>query len=131
MPIPYHKYQEYLRSYKWKKFRQLALEHAHHKCSKCGTTYKLEVHHLTYDRLGHEKLHDVAVLCMVCHERAHNPTEKDLREQYEHHLKTRELRPTNHALFNVNDKTGRITRKITRRRPQHKVTLEDFTGDET
>lgn len=129
MRIPYHKYQEYLRSYKWRKLRQLALEHTHHRCSSCGSTYKLEVHHRTYDRLGNEKLSDLQVLCMICHQRAHNPTAEDIRQQYEERLKVMETRPTNPYLFNVNDKTGRITRKITTRRPKYIPSIEDFTLD--
>jgi len=31
----------------------------------------LEVHHLTYDRLGDERMDDLEVLCPDCHRKAH------------------------------------------------------------
>jgi len=32
---------------------------------------RLDVHHLLYDRLGHEKLSDLIVLCRLCHNAFH------------------------------------------------------------
>jgi 5-methylcytosine-specific restriction endonuclease McrA len=31
----------------------------------------VEVHHLTYERLGEERLTDLVALCRSCHEREH------------------------------------------------------------
>lgn len=126
----YQKYHDHLRSYKWKKLRTLALEHAGHKCTKCGSTYKLEVHHLTYIRLGKEQLRDLQVLCMVCHERTHNPVEQTVHELYEYTMENRAKALANPTMFSVDDKTGRILRKVTTRRPKPVVRMEDFTLDE-
>jgi 5-methylcytosine-specific restriction endonuclease McrA len=47
------------------------------KCCVCGKPaskcrYGLQVHHLTYDRLGHEDvLHDIVSLCGKCHKMIH------------------------------------------------------------
>ena len=40
-------------------------------CEDCGCHRALQVHHLTYDRYGHEEPTDVLLLCRECHERRH------------------------------------------------------------
>ena len=37
----------------------------------CGVKHRLQVHHLTYERLGNERDEDLKVLCWACHEREH------------------------------------------------------------
>jgi 5-methylcytosine-specific restriction endonuclease McrA len=66
--------QRYMASKRWKQLRQDKLQQADHKCELCGTTpdkHKLDVHHLTYQRLGGELLSDLQVLCYQCHGKAH------------------------------------------------------------
>jgi hypothetical protein len=41
------------------------------KCSLCPRTCELQVHHLNYERLGHERKKDVIVLCVRCHNDLH------------------------------------------------------------
>jgi phage terminase large subunit GpA-like protein len=44
---------------------------AGNKCAHCGRgSSKHEVHHLTYERFGHERMADLVVLCESCHETA-------------------------------------------------------------
>ena len=43
-------------------------------CEDCGRRRTLQVHHLTYDRYGHEEPTDVLMLCRDCHERRHGRT---------------------------------------------------------
>jgi hypothetical protein len=65
----------YLSSPHWREFRQLALDFHGRRCFRCG--YKglfLNVHHLTYERLGNEHISDVVVLCRDCHRREHGIT---------------------------------------------------------
>lgn len=64
-------YDEYMASDRWQVKRQDALELAGWKCEKCGHKERLHVHHLTYDRFGHERLSDLRVLCESCHDRDH------------------------------------------------------------
>lgn len=80
-------YEDYLRSDHWQRIRHMALERAVGRCQNSGCHYRLlsreelaecpprgyglDVHHLTYDRLGHERLDDVLVLCRRCHGAAH------------------------------------------------------------
>ena len=72
-------YREYLQSEHWKKFRTRVLI-IRNRCEICnlGNSWSrffygqsLNVHHLTYETLGHEKDTDVAVLCVACHAREH------------------------------------------------------------
>ena len=47
--------QRYMATKRWKQLRQDKLEQADYRCELCGTTpdkHKLDVHHLTYKRLG-------------------------------------------------------------------------------
>lgn len=63
-------YDDYLLGPHWVAFRKRVLE-GRPNCESCGAVKSLQVHHLNYDRLGDERLEDVAVLCLDCHERAH------------------------------------------------------------
>jgi 5-methylcytosine-specific restriction endonuclease McrA len=64
-------YERHLRSKPWKALRERALRRAGSRCEspQCSSSVSIgvEVHHLTYERLGHERLSDVIVLCRPCH----------------------------------------------------------------
>lgn len=60
-------YAEYLQSDLWAGVRTAALRRAGYRCSACGASRTLEVHHTTYDRLGGEAWGDLTVLCHSCH----------------------------------------------------------------
>jgi restriction endonuclease Mrr len=65
-------YRDYLRTPEWRRTRAAALERAGRCCSLDVThTEDLEVHHRTYERLGHELATDVVVLCRKCHRLHH------------------------------------------------------------
>ncbi len=70
-------YERYLRSDWWLHRRREALFRAGQKCERCGwiepprSRLRLEVHHLTYVRLGREWPDDLVVLCPDCHATAH------------------------------------------------------------
>lgn len=66
-----YKYRSYLKSDEWKSVRRRKLFDADFKCERCGRLTGLEVHHKTYDRLGAERMEDLAVLCRVCHRQEH------------------------------------------------------------
>jgi hypothetical protein len=72
-PLTYRpKYDEYMRSKTWKKVRLWRIELAVGKCEKCGGKNGLEVHHLTYERIGAERKEDLQVLCDSCHKHSHH-----------------------------------------------------------
>lgn len=60
-------YEDYLLSPEWRVLRRLALEAVGHRCVICDGTRDLQVHHRNYERLGHERLPDLTVLCDDCH----------------------------------------------------------------
>jgi len=47
--------------------RNRALRLASYRCATCGARRGLEVHHVTYERLGAERDDDLRVLCAACH----------------------------------------------------------------
>jgi 5-methylcytosine-specific restriction endonuclease McrA len=65
-------YKQYLQSDYWKELRETKIMESNGRCQKCKRTSNLQVHHLTYDRKGCERLSDLMVLCERCHEKAHN-----------------------------------------------------------
>lgn len=63
----------YLGSPYWHAFREAVLEKIGKRCELCDETDGIELHHLSYARLGGEHAEDVAVLCHTCHDDAHCP----------------------------------------------------------
>ena len=72
-------YQNYLLGDHWRAFRLKVLAERR-ECQECGIDYRkavklyrqwLNVHHLTYERIGQEKPADVEVLCYGCHMKQH------------------------------------------------------------
>lgn len=64
-------YAAYLRTPHWAEVRAASLAYAEHRCQLCYSPDRLEVHHRTYERLGHERPADTIVLCASCHEWHH------------------------------------------------------------
>jgi hypothetical protein len=61
-------YLAHLQSPAWQRMRELKFAEAGHCCERCGKAGPpLEVHHLTYERLGHELPGDLKVVCHECH----------------------------------------------------------------
>lgn len=67
----YKKLQTRLRRPSWKKLRQTILERDKYLCQRCKKTKARDVHHLTYDRLGHELQSDLMSVCRPCHRKIH------------------------------------------------------------
>ena len=74
--VPPHHFQPrknrmwYIRTDHWKALRREARKRDGNRCVECGATERLEVHHLTYERIGRERLEDVVTLCQPCHAEA-------------------------------------------------------------
>lgn len=64
--------QAYLHSFEWRTLRQQVLLRDNYACQSCGAKQNLEVHHITYEQLGKEKLTDLVALCSKCHNHVHN-----------------------------------------------------------
>lgn len=66
------RYLSYTASGAWKARKAKALARAGYRCESCGRgDVPLEVHHWSYERLGHEEDGDLDVLCHPCHDRIH------------------------------------------------------------
>ena len=78
------KYEDFLNTMYWRIIRGYKIRKAGRKCSLCGGTEDLRVHHARYDRHGLEHLydvsmHDLIVLCKDCHHKFHDiPSENSL-----------------------------------------------------
>ena len=64
-------YADYIQSADWRMRRNRRLRIAGWRCERCGDGRALEVHHLTYARLGREWDQDLEVLCGDCHHGEH------------------------------------------------------------
>lgn len=60
-------YLTYIRSPAWRERRKQALRRAGNRCQVCAETRRLQVHHVSYANLGHERDEDLTVLCFWCH----------------------------------------------------------------
>lgn len=68
------KYLNYLKSAEWQEIRLHLIEKRNWTCERCGKQKKrLQIHHLTYDRLYNEKESDLMVVCPSCHHDIHFP----------------------------------------------------------
>lgn len=71
-------YKNYIRSSEWKSKEQERKQIDNFKCVCCGrdeshTRYGLQVHHITYQRLGNENIwNDLVTVCGSCHKKIHN-----------------------------------------------------------
>lgn len=64
-------YREYLVSDHWFAFRDYVFSKKGYRCELCRATECIELHHLTYARLGHERIEDVRPLCRLHHRQQH------------------------------------------------------------
>lgn len=76
--VPYEPYTEkinyddYIKSNRWAKKRFERLRIDNFQCAKCGSAKNLNVHHITYERLGEEEMNDLITLCNRCHQEVHS-----------------------------------------------------------
>lgn len=62
-------YEKHLKSAQWKNTRRDLFRLRGEKCETCGKrSPNLEIHHLTYERLGKELASDLKIVCKQCHE---------------------------------------------------------------
>jgi hypothetical protein len=70
--LGYSSYDEYLRSAHWKRLREAHRRWSGEPTCFCGETDGLQLHHLTYERLGEERMADLRWLCKSCHNMVHH-----------------------------------------------------------
>lgn len=64
-------YDAYIASDAWRCRRDLYILAHDYACFRCHATRRLELHHLTYERLGAELDGDLCWLCASCHVQQH------------------------------------------------------------
>lgn len=70
----------YMKSDRWRKKRVKVLDRDGHKCVQCKRgDGPLQVHHLTYERYGNERLDDLVTLCERCHSTEHEWLKRGVR----------------------------------------------------
>lgn len=65
------RYEAHLASPEWQDLRQRVMERCRGLCEGCRLRRAVQVHHLTYERLGNEMLFDLAAVCLICHAMIH------------------------------------------------------------
>lgn len=78
-------YAVYLQSPEWRKRRDVAVKAAGGRCQLCYSAQFLQVHHRTYDRIGHEDSGDLTVLCARCHKKFHGITATGGKDRTAHY----------------------------------------------
>jgi hypothetical protein len=73
-------YPKYLLSPHWRQFRKDYLKNHPRVCLVCPSR-RVQFHHLTYERLGHERASDVVLLCPKHHRATHNH-QKAIRRRF-------------------------------------------------
>lgn len=78
-------YKDYLRTKHWRLLREKIAKLYDYSCADCGKSIVegYEIHHLTYKRIGNEKIDDLVCLCKDCHEKR----TKDIKEKKERNKK--------------------------------------------
>lgn len=61
-------YNSYLQTEKWRSKRTLVLQRDKFVCQACLSRDATEVHHLTYEHVGHEPLFELTSICKKCHD---------------------------------------------------------------
>ena len=78
--------KEYYSSPAWAAKRTERLKIDGFRCAKCGFTRALEVHHINYDRFGHEDVsRDLITLCKKCHKEIEAQKKEHDPVRAEHH----------------------------------------------
>jgi hypothetical protein len=61
-------YHKYLASREWALLKEQVRKRSGGACERCKVGLYAATHHLTYERLGHERLEDLLAVCEPCHE---------------------------------------------------------------
>lgn len=68
------KYLDYIKSEEWLNLKLDIIQLRGCRCEKCGKPKepnKLQLHHITYERLFNERAEDLKLLCPRCHQKEH------------------------------------------------------------
>jgi hypothetical protein len=60
-------YKRYLRSNAWAMRKNAYYKRLNRQCAACGSWKRIQLHHVSYDQLGHEPVQDLGPLCHKDH----------------------------------------------------------------
>jgi hypothetical protein len=71
--MPWHSplYKQYVRSNAWAIRKNQYYRRDNRQCAACGSRERVQLHHVSYDNLGHEPDQDLVPLCYKDHRNAH------------------------------------------------------------
>ncbi len=72
-------YEHYLRTDHWRALRIRIYDKRKAKCEFCEMVLpknEFQVHHKTYERVGHEREKDLVLCCQLCHQKEHDRLDK-------------------------------------------------------
>jgi 5-methylcytosine-specific restriction endonuclease McrA len=68
-----NQYRDYLNSPQWQEKRSELFRLKGYKCVECGSTRRVQAHHVSYRNIFHENVAtDLIPLCIVCHYKLHD-----------------------------------------------------------
>ena len=123
-PIVKSEYELYLESPEFDELRKAVLNRDNYKCKICGNTEILQIHHLTYLHVYHEKLEDLVCLCKRCHSTYHaiDNMKKYIEERYRDEInKQREQ--------DINKQKERIKEELKLRNKTSAVIIEEIKAE--
>lgn len=97
-------YTDYLKTPHWREKRKYVLESKGRICIECGSTKKLDVHHLTYKNFGDELMDDLVVICRDCHKKLHEE-ERKAKVLFEKEYAQREIDRYRYNMSHIYGKT--------------------------
>ena len=114
-------YREYLSGEHWKELKQRYLRSGYpRKCYCCGSRKDLALHHVTYKRVGFEKLSDLKMVCERCHESIHVRVKSIIGLSGKHNI--------NKILWKVTKKRRKYLKKRSKYRHRAKKMFEADTS---
>lgn len=79
--LGFRNYAEYLASDHWRELRERYRASDRPQFCECGSR-KVSLHHLTYERLGAERLTDLIAVCRDCHRKLHGRRKRKRRRGF-------------------------------------------------
>jgi 5-methylcytosine-specific restriction endonuclease McrA len=103
----YKRYKARLADPSWRKLKSQNIRDRGYVCESCSSEHRIELHHITYENLGSEKLEDMALLCRNCHQEAHDKYKSSGRKDERYEL------PSFYAILeqNLNEKKAKMGKK--------------------
>jgi hypothetical protein len=123
-------YAEYLASPHWRELKRRYLASSLRKHCSCGKPRR-DFHHLTYERLGAEKLTDIEPLCRTCHEDRHRKARPKPHRSHGRKKKRRGPRRTHQQRERAKERyTDPVAYRAERKRERMAQALAEVANDE-